>query len=63
MAMKLLPFHDKLVADLSPNHKKDDLGTLYIIQRPEISHAKLELGQGIWPQSFDGLGWRRRVVL
>jgi hypothetical protein len=53
MAMKLLSFHNQLVADLSPYEQDYHHVALDIIQATQVSCAQFELGQRIGPQPFD----------
>jgi hypothetical protein len=47
MAMKFLAFHDQHVAHLSADDQNDDLFSLDIIQRSQVTCPQLELSQGI----------------
>jgi hypothetical protein len=53
MAMKLLTFHDLLVAFLPPYDQDNNFLFLDIIQGTQVARAKLEFGQRIRPQAFD----------
>jgi hypothetical protein len=63
MAMKLLTFHDQLVAFFSPDDQDDNLVTFDIIQGTQAPGPKFELGQRIGPQALDRFRGRRWLVL
>jgi hypothetical protein len=63
MAMKLLPFHDQLVADLSPDDQDDNFVSFDIVQGAQVTCPKLELRQRIGSQALDRFRGRCRLVL
>jgi hypothetical protein len=63
MAMKFFSFHYQFVSDFAPNNQDYHFVLLNIIQGPQISHAQLELSQGIWSQAFDRFRRLGRFVL
>jgi hypothetical protein len=63
MAMEFLPFDNQFVTGLAPHRNDDYLILLDIIQGPEVSCAKLKLGEGVRAQAFDCFRGRGGLVL
>jgi hypothetical protein len=63
MAMKLLTFHNQLVAFLPPDDQDDNFVTFDIIQDTQVSRPKFELGQRVRTQALDRFRGRRGLVL
>jgi hypothetical protein len=53
MAMKLLAFHDQLVADFTADDQNDNFVAFDIVQQSQVPSPQLKFGEGIGTQSFD----------
>jgi hypothetical protein len=60
--MKLLSFHNQLVADLAPHHQQHYLRLFDIIQHPEVADTQFKFRERIGPQLLDGLCGRCRLM-
>jgi hypothetical protein len=49
MAMKLLAFHDQLIANLSADNDDNNLVPFYIIQRTKAADTQFEFYQRVRP--------------
>lgn len=63
MAMKLLTFHNKCVADFPAYEKDDDFFSFNIVQYAQVACSQFELGEGIGTQAFDCLRWHGWLIL
>jgi hypothetical protein len=59
MPIKLLAFHNQLIADLASDHQQHDLGAFHIIEHAKIADAKFKLDRRVRPQPLDST---RRLV-
>jgi hypothetical protein len=62
MAMKILAFHNQLVAFIPPNDQDDNFVAFDIIQGTQVARTKLELDQRIRTQALDRFRGCRGLV-
>src|SRR6266536_3059561 len=62
MSMKLLSFHDELVADLSSHNQQNDFHALHAIQDAEVANSQLKLGQRVGSKALDRLRQHHRLM-
>src|SRR5258707_8756911 len=59
MAMKLLTFHDQLIAYFAAHDEHDNFAFIDIIQGTQVSRPQFVVGKWIGTLTLDGLGGRR----